>query len=44
MQGTIEPVLGVAFHIVQVLTIETGQIIVLEEYVAAQSVTSKPLL
>ena len=44
VQGTIEPVPGVAVHIVQVLTIEAGQITVLEEYVAAQSVTSEPLL
>ena len=42
--GTIEPIPGVTVHIVQVLTIETGQIVALEEYVAAQSVTSEPLL
>ena len=43
VQGTIEPIPGVTVHVVQVLTIETGQIVALEEYVAAQSVTSEPL-
>lgn len=37
VQGTIEPVPGMTVHIVQVLTVDTGQIVALEEYVAAQS-------